>query len=282
MAKARPSIYEYSNFREFLRASCDHLKDSVPCFSYRYFAKKAGFSSASYLSLVMDGKRSLTKDYVPGFARAVGLNRREQQYFDSMVSFTQAETPEAKRYYLELMYNLRSKRAGNALGDNQYEYLSCWYCPVIREMVSLPDFSDDPYWIRKRLGNAVTAKQVRDAIALMLRLRLIERDSSGRLIQVDGDITTDDEVTHASGYAFHQQMLSLAKNVMAVTGREERDMSAITMAVSRRQFDEIKSMLRDFRESVANYLMNNPDVPADVFQLNLQLFPVSGLCKEGK
>lgn len=276
MERARPDILDYEDFRQYLRHMCRYMKLNNPNFSYRYFARKAGFSSASYLSLIIDGKRRLTKDYVPGFARTIGLNRKEHQFFDALVSFNQAETVEAKRYYLELMHNLRAKRVGKLLSDGQFEYLSRWYYPVIRELITLPTFIEDCGWIRKRLFGMVAPRDIKAALELMLRHGLITRDERGRLVQTECAITTGDDVKHSAAYSFHQQMLSLAKNILVSAKEDTRDFSALTMAVSKRQFDEIKSMVVGFREAVARYVVNNPDVPSEVVQLNLQLFTISG------
>ena len=40
------SIYEYTNYREFLRDWCTHAKAKGKGFSYRNFARRAGISSS--------------------------------------------------------------------------------------------------------------------------------------------------------------------------------------------------------------------------------------------
>lgn len=268
------NIFGYSDYREFLRDYYDHSKKTNKNFSYRYFAHKAGFSSSNFLYLIIEGKRNITKDCVPKFSKVIGLNKKEQQYFDALISFNQAKNSEAKRYYLELLHNLRKDKTGTLLNDEQYEYISNWHYPVIREMVTLPHFEEKLSWIRKQLGDRVTRKQVREALDTLIRLGLLGRDDKGRLVQTDTHLITEDEVTHAAAYTFHQQMLSMAKDVLAKTNGDKREISGVTMAISEKQFKEIKRRIQEFEDSILKYLSDDPDVPEEVFQLNMQLFSV--------
>lgn len=270
------NIFTYTNYRDFLKDYYDSSKENNKNFSYRYFAKKAGFTSSNFLYLVIHGKRNLTKDYVPKFASAMGLSKLEQRYFEALTSFNQAKSPEAKRYYLELLYNLKRNQTGKLLNDQQYEYISNWYYPVIREMVLLPSFKENPTWIRKELGGRVSTRQIRDALETLIRLDLVRRNEEERLVQTDQHVVTEEEVMHAAAHSFHQQMLSLAKEVLKTVAGDEREISGVTMALSPKQFKEIKRMIHEFEDKILNYLSTDPDMPEKVYQINMQLFPVTG------
>jgi hypothetical protein len=45
------------------------------------------------------------------------------------------------------------------------------------------------------------------------------------------------------------------------------------MTISKRQFEEIKTKIREFEHHIVQYLADNPDVPESVFHLNMMLFP---------
>lgn len=267
------NIFDYSNYRDFLRDYYNHSKETNSRFSFRYFGLKAGFSSPNFLQRIIKGDRNLSKDFVPKFSAAMGLNKKEQQYFDALVSFNQAKAPEAKRYYLELLHNLKKKGISSHISDDQYEYVSRWYYPVIREMVTLPDFRDDPKWIRARLGNRLKAKEIEDALCTLLRLGLLKRNDNGRLTQAEAHIRTDGDIKDTGSYSFYQQMLTLAKEALASIGADGREFSGVTMTISKRQFGEIRAKIREFQTHIVQYIADNPDVPESVFQLNLMLFP---------
>ena len=72
--RENPNIFEYADYREYLKDYYEHSKDTKDNFSYRYFAQKAGFASSNFLYLIIHGKRNLTKDYIPNFGKALGLS----------------------------------------------------------------------------------------------------------------------------------------------------------------------------------------------------------------
>lgn len=275
------NIFDYTNHREFLKAYYDHTKSQVKNFSYRYFGMKAGFTSPNFLQRIINGERNLTKDFVPKFAEAMGLSKKEQQYFDALVSFNQAKTPESKRYYLELLHNLKKGSISSTISDDQYEYVSRWYYPVIREMVVLPGFSEEPKWIRARLGNKLTCKEITEAIETLLRLELLKRDERGQLVQSESHISTAAEVASTGAYVFHQQILSIAKETLKTIEAENREFSGVTMTISKKQFKEIQAKIREFENNIVQYLADNPDVPETVFQMNLMLFPFTASASRG-
>lgn len=252
-----------------------HEKTSNPNFSHRYFVKKAGFSSPVQLYRVTEGKRNLTRESMQKFAQGLSLGKKEQQYFEILVSFNQAKSPEAKRYYLELLNNMRKEKIGTPLDEGKFEYLSKWFYPAIRELVYLPDFSDNPDWIKRRLKNRVTIKEIKEAIETLLRLELIKKDEAGKYVQVDKNIITDDGIAHEAAYIFHQQILSIAKETLASTYEHERQFSGILTAMSQKQFVELKKMVREFEDTVIRFLNDNPDVPDSVYYLNTTFFSLT-------
>jgi hypothetical protein len=47
------------------------------------------------------------------------------------------------------------------------------------------------------------------------------------------------------------------------------------MAISSRQFKEIKTRIAEFEDSILKYLSDNPDTARSVFQMNVQLFSLT-------
>ena len=98
----------------------------------------------------------------------------------------------------------------------------------------------------------------------------IKRDENGKLVQADLNLTTNDEVKDTVIYHFYQQMLTLAKDILSQTRGNGNEISGITMAVSKRQFEEIKKMVRDLENNIMGFLETNAEIPDTVSQLNIQ------------
>lgn len=272
--EAKVNILGYTDYREFLKDYYRQEKERNPKFSHRFFVKKAGFSSPIQLHAVMEGVRNLSKDGILKFSLALGLTKREQQYFETLVSHNQAKTPETQSYYFELLRSLRKDKIGTPLDDDKFEFLSKWFYPAIRELVALPYFSDDPEWIRKALKNRVTTKEARQAMDALTRLGLIKNEN-GKFVQIDQNLITEDDLVHDAAYQFHQQILNIAKDTLANTYPNERQCSGLMMPMSTKQFYEVKKMIREFEDTVIRFLNEHPETPESVFHLNTMLFSLT-------
>ena len=93
----RPSVYEYVDYRAYLRAFYEAEKAQRAAFSYRYFARRAGLASPNFLKLVIEGKRNLGKESVLAFATALDLNAEETEFFNDLVAFAQGGPHERRR-----------------------------------------------------------------------------------------------------------------------------------------------------------------------------------------
>ena len=69
------SIVEYKDYRQYIQDYYDERKRSS-AFTWREFAKLAGFASGSYLKLVCDGKTRLTEEGAKQTALAMGMLRQ--------------------------------------------------------------------------------------------------------------------------------------------------------------------------------------------------------------
>lgn len=104
-------IYAFMDYRLYLKKVYDYLKNHKTHFSYRYFAKLAGFGGQSYLRMVMDGERGLTPESITKFIRVFKLNQKESAYFESLVFYNQARSEEERdRYHAQLMSLRLNKR----------------------------------------------------------------------------------------------------------------------------------------------------------------------------
>ncbi|HEX5657376.1 MAG TPA: TIGR02147 family protein, partial [Polyangiales bacterium] len=87
---AAPDVFEFDDYRAFLRAHYAHKKASGRSFSLRVFSRLAGLTSSNYLKLVMDGDRNLTPEMAERFAAACGLKGDAASFFCELVGFNQA------------------------------------------------------------------------------------------------------------------------------------------------------------------------------------------------
>ncbi len=270
-----PVISDYENFRVYLKDWYLWMKETRAGFSYRTFSRWAGFKSPNQLQLIINGKRNITPATMTIFTKILKLKRREKKYFELLVNMNQADTPEAKANYVLEMANYFKKYKNN-LKQNQYEYLTKWYYPVIREMVTTKWFRNERRAIAGRIGHNVSPPHVDEAIDKLVELGLLSRDQSGNLKQSEAVISTGPETQAAASYFYHDQMMRLAMDALSTQMPDKRNFSAITFACRQEDVPEITQMLNDCRKQILSYLEGRGKIEDDhVYQLNLQLFRVT-------
>ncbi len=266
-----PNLFSYTNYRTFLKDAYEEKKAANPQFSYRLFARLAGFSSPNFLKLVMMGQRNLSIEGAHKVAKALDLKVRETRFFESLVAFGQSQTREDKAEHYGQLLHFKAFKEIKALEAGSYEYLSKWYHAVIREMVLFEGFREDPIWLVRKLKGLVTDKEIKESIALLLSLGLVARDKFLRLKQVDRNLATDAEVADLSVSNFHDNMIALAAESIDNTLPEYRDISSVTVAIDQETFEEAKRRVQDFRREL-NVLLSRCKKPDAVYQVNFQIF----------
>jgi len=274
-------IFEYLDYREYLRDFYASQKATRPAFSHRAFSRRAGLRSSNYLSLVMKGERDLSSEMAPRFARACGLSKREASFFCDLVAFCQAKTTDEKNRHHERLARFGRFREAHQLLGEQTAYHQHWFMPAIRELVSLPGFCEDPKWIASKLEPPISTRQASDALETLCRLGLLVRDPRGKLRQAQALVTTGPGPLGHQIFLYHHGMIDLAKKALDRLPREQRDVSSLTLCVAETTLVTLKQRIREFRQELLQ-LAELETSPEQVVQLNFQMFPLSRSVRDGK
>lgn len=277
MDRAREvDVFEYRDYRAFLRDVYSSRKQTEYGFSYRAFAKRAGLSAPNYLKLVAEGQRNLTGEMAGRFAAALGLEGEAAGYFCDLVAFNQASSaPERERCYQRLQ-SYRRYRNTFRLDAAHAAYHSEWYIPAIRELAACQGFREDPKWIARRLRPSITARQAQQALGVLEQLGLLVRDAAGQLVQHHPVLSTGDDQPLGHHIAtFHRTMLQRAAEALDGVPREEREIAALTLGLDEARFREFKQRLYELRQELLQLASSSSERPDRVVQINFQMFPLS-------
>jgi len=264
---------QYTNFRVYLRDYYDYKKKTQPAFSLRFFAEKAGLSSHAHLKLTIDGKRNITKSTVTKLIHGLGLIKQRAAYFENLVFFNQATDDEEKKVYYEQLVKASPHSKLHKMDQAQLRIFREWHHSVILEMVALKGFRPIPDWVSKRLMGKVTPAQVQESFNLLLELGLLVKTANG-FRQRDPMITTDDEVQDLMVKQYHQQMLLVSKDMLSELASQDRDFSALTFSIRRKDFPNLKKQIQLMRKELLDFSAGAGEGD-DVVQVNIQLFPLT-------
>jgi uncharacterized protein (TIGR02147 family) len=268
------SLFNYLDYRLFLRDWYDQQKATERHFSFRAFSKRAGFTSPNIFKLVMDGERGLTEESLVKFCKGLKFNKGEQEFFRSLVYFNQAKSHDKKNLYYQKLLSSRKFSELKPIAKGQYKFYATWYHPVIREMITAKDFDGSPQWLAKRIRPSLSVKQVQKSIELLESLGFIQKTKHGTWQQASPLLTTGHESAEVTLLNYHQSLLALAHHLLPQVDQEDRDVSALTLGVASKKVPALKNMIQDFRKKVLEFVSDDHHAE-EVVQLSMQLLPLT-------
>jgi uncharacterized protein (TIGR02147 family) len=266
-------IYQYFDYRKLLKDLYQERKSIDRKFSYRYICLKTGIRSAGYFSNVLAGKSNISLKVVLKLSQIFALKRAEADYFELLVLFNQAKTHDEKNLLFDRILKVKKSKM-KTLDGSYYELFSHWYYVAIREVLDFYPFQGDFKELSQMVSPPVTAKEAERAVAVLETLGLIGKNAKGVYERVEALITTGEETRSMAIVQFQKTTLDLAKRAFDAFPLEARDISTLTISISRRNFPKIKEKIRAVRREILE-LAKSDDETDTVFHLNILAFPLS-------
>ena len=275
MTRGSPiDVYGYLDYRAFLRDYYAKKKELTKGFSHRSFSRRAGLSSPNYLKLVMEGARRLSPRMAERFAAACGLEADAALYFTHLVAFNQAETTAERDQHYARLTGFQRYRQAHKLDLAHAAYYAEWFMPAIRELAAWKEFREDPAWIAEQLVPPIGKMEAARALDTLVELGLLVRDARGKLVQADALLSTGPETRGLHIARFHRAMTTRAMESIDLVPASERDISSLTLCLSRGGLRAFKERVQRVRRELLELSALEED-PQQVVQINFQLFPLS-------
>ena len=271
------SVFDYLDFRRFLKDQFSELKENNPTYSFRSFNRQAGIQSSGFLKLVMDGKRNLGDSGIRKIVKGFKLSEEEARYFDVLVKFNQAENNGEKDHFFQQLAKNKKFLSAKPLTAAQYQLFSNWFYVAILELVRIRTKQiKNLDWITQGLYPKVEKKLVKKALKELCQVGLLEAEENGGYLRRDQMMTTEDEVQSLSVANFHSQMSQLAARAVSQEEAQEREFSSLTILTSEEGFQAAKQEIQKFRKKLHSILEHHSrDSKKIVSHINLQLFKLN-------
>ena len=263
-------IIEYTDYRKYIQDYYDERK-RCSAFTWRDFARAAGFSSAVYLKYVCEGKKNLSLGAAGSVA--MGLAGFENTYFVLMVSYAHAKGDAAKRAAFEERCALAHAHRVRVLGNEEFDYFKSWKNPVLREMAPhMPGAK--PLEMAHACKQKISATEVSETLDFLVKANLLRKDKNGNYHQTEKSVSMGPvDAVPVAARDMQRQMGEFAVKSLDLP-LSERDMSGLTLGLTRHAYEKIRKEIAEFRRRVVS-IATEEDKTEQVYRLNLQLFPMS-------
>lgn len=267
------NIYDYDNFRNFLKDSVEQVRNLIgPEFSYRKFSAVAGFSSPNFLILLIKGERNLSAESATKIATAFGLAQPEKNFFVSLVQYNQAKDSKERYNWAFELVKLKAKTKLTFISEKQFEYYSHWSNVAIRELLQFQPYLTIQQ-IAQRLSPVQKTEAVEASLLLMQQIGMIEATENQWKVR-DSSISTGDNFISSSVIEFHKQVIELAKQSLDRHSKNDRDITASTVSLSKETLEKIRQKVKELRIEIL--ALSDADTnKQEVYQINFQIFPLS-------
>ena len=272
------SVIEYQDYHNYILDYYIERK-RISAFTWREFAKQAGFASASYLKLVCDHKTRLVEDGAKKTAAAMNLQGYEYDYFMLLVQYENAKNDQQKKKCFEEIHQITSAHKVKLLGSESYAFYESWLHPVIRELApAMPGAK--PLEMAKSIRIPVTAAEVSDSLNFLVKNNFLTVDENGNYHQTDKLLTTGRlDFVSIPVHSLIRQMGEFALQAFDDLPISERFFSGLTMGMTEKSFSKVMEELKECRRKIFAIVSAEEEVEK-ICRLNVQLFPLTKTIKK--
>jgi uncharacterized protein (TIGR02147 family) len=264
---ARPVIFDYRAPHEFLQDLMAHYK-ATSHFSVRRRVGMLEGCSPALVSQVLSGKRRLTRDQLPAFAKVFKLNEFEVEFIDRNLCAGIAGQ----------LQEIPSRRSPTKREPKNH-ILQSWLNVYVKDLVNLKGFRLESNALHKMLLGLATPKMIERSIKFLLREGFWRRTSDGKVVPDDTLLVSSNEVPNEKIRAFHKQALKVALRGLEVFPADRRKASTVLVSVDRHKLVELRDMVDSFQAQLLKFVEDNPDGGDDLIQITTHLTPVGGMAE---
>lgn len=252
------------SFSVFLQEELQRRKNKNAGYSLRAFAKTLGLSS-SFVSKILNAKKNVSQETMMSIAARLEVDE------DAVQDFL-AQLPSFKLKDMEF----------ETVAVDQFQYISDWHHFAILEAVTLTEFSPEiknqAKWFAERLS--ISEDRAASAIQRLVRLGLLEVNSSGKILGIEKSRTTIGAGVPTSANREHERQL-LQKAIVALEEIpiSERSNTSMTMAIPASRVKEAKEKIKIFQREMSTFLQRKGKRDA-VYQMSIAFFPLTKITKK--
>jgi uncharacterized protein (TIGR02147 family) len=265
------TIYAYTDYREYIRDFCAEKRRKNSAFSMRCAAEKCGVPSGTFTRII-NGTRGIGPSLLPVFTEWLGLKHPEANYFKLLVKFQNCTTDVDRENYYKEILEYRSQMR-NRIPEEKFNLFENWYNVALFELIKIFPEISDPGKLGSLLVPSVSESRAANALDILGKNGFIKRTENGYRA-ISEFLSTGDYWESAAIHAFQKMMCSLGTEALVRIPKDARNISTLSISASEESFKEIAGILRETREKIRVVEQNDKN-PQKVYQVNLQLFPVS-------
>jgi uncharacterized protein (TIGR02147 family) len=237
-----------------------------PSYSMRAFAKSLGLSPSA-LSMILSNKLELSQKRLNKIITTLCLDPKQAQKL-------LAQSTTSKKLNVQTAKHADAS-AGHPMSSELFELLADWKSFAILSLTELKSETFTPRSVARRLGITLTEATLAIQTLKSANMLTEEKSSEGsKWRQSTAPLRTTPSLTHSAGRRAQKQWLERAIDALETMPSEKRDITSMTFAMRKEDFEMAQDRITEFRRELSQELENQGS-PDSVFTLTIQLVPLT-------
>lgn len=272
MKVAFPDIYQYQNFRDYLKDVFEYKKIYTEGFSLRTLAKEMGLSTHAHFFDVMYG-RTLTDKFLPKYVKWLKLDDKQQRYLSALVAYDQAKRESEKRLAFNEMIKLSPELETLQMGARYVRFFEKWYQPILLALLTLHPRERDPELLARLFQPRIKPKEVDEALTLLQEYELVSWDEAkGMWILQNRFLKSEDTSRKMALQPYHRKMQELGIHHYE-NHYEQQQFASMTLATTTETVLKVRDIIRKCRQEIMDTVRQDPGEEL-LMQVNMQTFEI--------
>jgi len=269
------NIYEYDDFRIYLKDRYNERCATDPSYSYRKFAAEALFTNPGFLNDIIKGRRKLSRDASEKMIRAFTLSEIEAEFFRLLVQYRQAKNDDDRSEVYKRLVFRRNRSSFARLNPVLNRYYQDFRYPLIRTAIMTIPFSGDYDELGRFVIPAIPSAQVKKYVRDLCDWGMVQQQDDGLYKVTDMVIEPPEKLRDQIKQINREWIVQTLEPLMKLPA-DKRHISSMLISVSKGARKKIQERIELFREEVWGMVNNDHEKTDEIMLLNIQYIPKSG------
>lgn len=266
-------IYQYDDFRQYLRDAIEARKQEDPGFTHRAFAEQAGVRNPGTLLQVIQGKRALSDKVRETCVDVFGLKPVQAEFFRLLVDYKQSKSVENSSLLFREIQNRRAHSSFVRLNAAQVRYYEDTAYALVLAACEALDFKGNYETLAAFLRPPLPLVKVKKCVRDLCDWGLLRQGHDGRYNVVSRFLEPPATLRDPVRLLNREWILHSAEALQRIPAKD-RQIGTSILAVSEVTREKIKQLIENTRSQI--FELAKADTSAEtVMQLSIQFFPKS-------
>lgn len=269
----KPSLYTYLDYREYLKDWLLYKSSLDSDFSMRKFCAENKIP-VSLLSRILNRNMALSLKTFDRIKMNLELNSIELRFLFTLVQLSEAPNQAEREKAFSTLFTFPKFRDNQKNEVQSFKYLNHWCYPAICHLADLPDFKEDPRWIKSRLIYKESITTIKEALTFLKENGFLEYDKHGVLKPTSLNFNCDPGIFSLSMSNYYSQMFELASECFFTADRDKRRLRGHTISIDEQDIEHVKNILEEASSKIREITEKKKPVKS-VYQVCLAAFPLT-------